>query len=91
MANGMTFISLPDALFRKYPNAGKDFRWRFVFPSAVLSIDPRSGQKGRHHIHQKPVQRAIYEASKAAGIAKRSTCHTLRHTFATHLLAVCRI
>lgn len=86
MANGITFISLPGALLRKYPNAGKDFRWRFIFPSSSLSIDPRSGQQGRHHIHHKPVQRAISNASKAAGISKRCTCHTLRHSFATQLL-----
>jgi len=86
MANGMTFISLPGALLRKYPNAGKDFRWRYIFPSSCLSIDPRSGQKGRYHIHYKPVQRAISHASKAAGISKRCTCHTLRHSFATQLL-----
>jgi len=86
MANGMTFISLPGALLRKYPNAGKDFRWRYIFPSSSLSIDPRSGQKGRYHLHYKPVQRAISNASQAAGITKRCTCHTLRHSFATQLL-----
>lgn len=86
MANGMTFISLPGALLRKYPNAGKDFRWRFIFPSSSLSIDPRGGHQGRHHIHYKPVQRAISNASRAAGITKRCTCHTLRHSFATQLL-----
>lgn len=86
MANGITFINLPGALLRKYPNAGKDFRWRFIFPSDALSIDPRSGHRGRHHIHHKPVQRAIANGAKAAGIMKRCTCHTLRHSFATQLL-----
>lgn len=86
MVNGMTFISLPGALLRKYPNAGKDFRWRFMFPSSSLSIDPRSSRQGRHHLHHKPVQRAIADASKQAGISKRCTCHTLRHSFATQLL-----
>jgi integrase len=74
------------ALARKYPNAGKEWAWQYVFPSAELSKDPRSGMVRRRHVDESGLQRAIKEAAKAASIAKRATSHTLRHTFATHLL-----
>jgi integron integrase len=86
MAEGIDFIHLPNALLRKYPNAGKDVRWRYVFSSHKLAQDPVTGRRGRHHIHAKPLQRAIYQAAIAAGLSKRVTCHTLRHSFATQLL-----
>lgn len=86
MSNGIDFISLPNAQNRKYPNAGKDFRWRYVFSSANVSRDPVTGNIGRHHIHLKTVQRAFRKAVRESGITKRPTFHSLRHSFATHLL-----
>ncbi len=77
---------LPNALARKYPNAGREWRWQWVFPSARLSADPRSGTIRRHHLHESSVQRAVKRAAARAGIDKRVGCHTLRHSFATHLL-----
>ncbi|WP_026289557.1 integron integrase [Thioalkalivibrio sulfidiphilus] len=77
---------LPDALARKYPSAPREWRWQFVFPSGRLSRDPRSDATRRHHLHETAVQKAVVSAARRAGIAKRASCHTLRHSFATHLL-----
>ena len=77
---------LPDALVRKYPNAAREWRWQYVFPSASLSRDPKSGRVRRHHLHESSLQRAIKAAADAAGIPKRVNNHALRHSFATHLL-----
>jgi integron integrase len=79
-------VYLPDALTEKYPNAPTEWRWQYVFPSTQLSEDPRSGTVRRHHRSDSAVQRAVKQAVDAADIETHATCHTLRHSFATHLL-----
>ena len=84
--NGIDHVHLPDALGKKYPNAGKQLKWQYVFASWNTSIDPNTGRKGRHHIHSKSAQRAISSAVKKANIMKHVSSHVFRHSFATHLL-----
>ena len=86
LAAGYGEVYLPYALDRKYPAAGREWGWQYVFPSAKLSVDPRSDVTRRHHVQDQAVQRAIHQAVRDAGIVKPATPHTLRHSFATHLL-----
>lgn len=86
VAEGYGFVYLPFALARKYPNAGREFGWQYLFPASQRSADPRSGEIRRHHLHESVIQKAVRHARQRAGITKRATCHTLRHSFATHML-----
>lgn len=79
-------VYIPYSIEKKYPNSGKELGWYFIFPGRSLSKDPVTGIVRRHHVHESNVQRAVKKAVKKAGIYKQASCHTFRHSFATHLL-----
>lgn len=85
-ARGFGEVYIPQALSRKYPNAKNELRWQYLFPSTKLSIDPRSNCTRRHHLHESGLQKSVKKAADSAGVSKRVTSHTFRHSFATHLL-----
>lgn len=86
LADGAGWVVLPGALDRKYPNAGRSWPWQWCFPATRRYREVASGEVRRHHLHASAMQRAMTEAVRASGIGKRASCHTLRHSFATHLL-----
>ncbi|MBP9031906.1 MAG: tyrosine-type recombinase/integrase [Dysgonomonadaceae bacterium] len=86
LKNGFGTVYLPYAIERKYPNAKSEWKWQYVFPATKISTDPRSGVQRRHHLYDTVIQKAVKQAIRDAGIMKHASCHTFRHSFATHLL-----
>ncbi|MFH1079275.1 MAG: integron integrase [Pseudomonadota bacterium] len=86
LEEGFGEVYIPEALARKYPNASRATGWQWVFPAKLRSLDPRSGKEMRHHVEESVLQKAVKRAAQEAHIDKRVGCHTLRHSFATHML-----
>jgi integron integrase len=86
LRDGFGSVWLPDAIERKLPNAARSWVWQWAFPATTRWRDEATGAEGRHHLHETAVQRAVHRAAEESGIGKRVTCHTFRHSFATHLL-----
>lgn len=86
LREGQGRVLLPDALTRKYPRAATEWGWQWVFPQARRWRNRTTGEEGRHHVHETTIQRAVHEAVRRARLTKHATCHTFRHSFATHLL-----
>ena len=86
LERGAGWVEMPMALARKYPNAGREWAWQWVFPATRIYVHQETGQRRRHHLHESVLQRAFKEAVRRARVAKPASCHTFRHSFATHLL-----
>ena len=86
LKDGVCHVYLPGALSKKYPNAGRELAWQYIFASRQLSRDPRTGKLGRHHINPRTIQKSVKIAITKAGVHKHGSCHTFRHSFATHML-----
>jgi integron integrase len=86
LAHGFGSVALPTAINRKFPNADREWIWQWVFPARTRYVDASAQTERRHHLHESAVQRAVHAAAKGSGVTKRVTCHTFRHSFATHLL-----
>ena len=86
VAKGFGRVLMPEALARKYPNASKEWIWQWIFPQETLWHNKTTGERGRHHLDESIIQKLVKNAVAKAGLIKRATCHTFRHSFATHLL-----